>query len=150
LESSWIVDHTATPGSPQVITGPRDAAQRGNLLRTGDVVSIVIVDTHADDGLVGGEVPWCAQILAALQPTAVWAVVDATRKTADMRAELDRLGPIQALAVHSVTRTSSPATVWDTDIPVALLDGRPATTGAWAALLFDAMRTPTAHHASMG
>jgi len=57
-----------------------------------------------------------------------------------VRLELSRLGPLDGLAVFGLARTTSPATVWDLDLPVALLDGRPATRGAWAALLFDVLR----------
>ncbi len=141
--AAWVVDHSAANGTEHVITGPHDAARRAEELRGGDVPAIVIIDTAADDRLAPGQISWCAQVLAALAPTAVWAVVDATRKTADVRAELDRLGPLHGLAVHSLARTSSPATVWDLDIPVALLDGRAATTGSWAALLFDALQAPS-------
>ncbi|MDT9126994.1 hypothetical protein, partial [Escherichia coli] len=80
---------------------------------------------------------WAAQVIAALEPTVVWAAVDGGRKTEDLRGELDRLGPIDALVVTGAAQTSRPASVWDLDIPAAVLDGRRATPGGWAGLLLD-------------
>jgi hypothetical protein len=143
--SIWVVDPTDTGGHGQVISGPADAARHADTMCLRETPSIVVVDTAADDTLIDDDVSWCAQILAALSPQAVWAVIDASRKTGDVQAELDRLGPVDALAVYSVTKTSSPATVWDLDVPVALLDGRPASQGVWAALLFDVLGRPMGH-----
>jgi hypothetical protein len=39
--------------------------------------------------------------------------------------------------VRGADRTADPATVLAVDVPVALLDGRPATPRGWAALLCD-------------
>jgi hypothetical protein len=139
----WVVDPTDRGGFDQVIRGPRDAARHADSMCLQETPSIVVVDTAPDDTLIGDDVSWCAEILAAVAPQAVWALIDASRKTADVAAELERLGRVDALAVYSVTKTSSPATVWDLDIPVALLDGRPASPGVWAALLFDVLGRPT-------
>jgi hypothetical protein len=67
--------------------------------------------------------------------TAVWAIVDATRKTADTARHLRALGEVEALVVHSVELTSDPATVLGLDLPIFSLDGKPATPHAWAAML---------------
>jgi hypothetical protein len=140
-ESVWVVD-PYTGAAPHVLGGPREAARQAAVLRDADVPAIVVVDIAADDVAVDGEFSWCAQVIAALSATAVWAVVDASRKTTDVRSELDRLGALDALAVFGVAKTSSPATVWDLEVPIALLDGRRATPGAWSALMFDVLRRP--------
>jgi hypothetical protein len=87
-------------------------------------------------------------MIAALYPTAVWAVVDARWKTEDSRAQLDRLGRVDALAVHSAQLSASPASVWDLDLPLGLLDGRAASTFAWTGLLFPLLRGAARHRAS--
>jgi hypothetical protein len=78
---------------------------------------------------------WTQSMLDALRPTAVWAAVDATRKAADLAAYLDQVGPVDAVAVHSVAASFDPATVLGLSLPVSYLDGRPASPAAWAALL---------------
>ena len=136
----WIAGHAIT--SKQAIYGPQTASRRAAEMRSADIPSLVVVSTDGSDAFADDRPSWAAQVIAALEPNAVWAVVDATRKAEDSRTDLDGLGPIDALAVHSAGRTASPATVWDLDIPVALLDGRPASAGVWAALLFDRLRAP--------
>jgi hypothetical protein len=78
---------------------------------------------------------WTQSMLDALRPTAVWAVVDATRKAADLAAYLDQVGPVEAVAVHSAGSSYDPATVLGLSLPVSYLDGRPASPAAWAGLL---------------
>ena len=116
-----------------------DAVAQLPLMHAATTPSVVAVeiDNDRDEHRFG----WAPQLVAALQPDAVWGAVDAGRKVEDLRAELALLGPIDALIVSGAARTASPATVWDLDIPIAIVDGRPATAGAWAGLLFDALRS---------
>ncbi len=79
------------------------------------------------------------EVIAALEPDAVWAVVDATRKPADTGRMLDRLGPVDALIATHAGETTSPATVWGLDAPVAMLDGAPATPESWAITVLTAV-----------
>jgi hypothetical protein len=81
------------------------------------------------------EVPWARHMLAALEPTAVWGVVEASRKTEDVVAWSEDLGKVDALLVEAIGSTTSPAAILGPGIPVARLDGRPADPAAWAALL---------------
>ena len=148
VRAVWIAGHAVT--SKQAIYGPQTAAQRAAEMRSADIPSLVVVSTDGSDAFADDRPSWAAQVIAALQPDAVWAVVDATRKAEDSRSDLEGLGPIDALALHSAARTASPATVWDLDIPVALLDGRPASAGVWAALLFDRLRAPDGSPRSRG
>jgi hypothetical protein len=131
---------TAGPGrsGEHVMSGPLDAAQRALELRTAVTASVIAVELDRSQPTDNGY-SWAAQVIAAVAPTAVWAAVDCGRKTEDLRAELAHLGPIDALIVANAADTASPATVWDLDIPIALVDGRRATAGTWAGLLLDAL-----------
>jgi hypothetical protein len=74
-------------------------------------------------------------VLDALDADAVWAAVDATRKPTDTRRALRGLPTPDAIAVTNAERSSSPATVWELGLPIALVDGRPSTGPTWAVLL---------------
>ena len=80
---------------------------------------------------------WSRKAVSALDASAVWLVVPATRKTEDVARWADRLGHTDGLVVTDVDASSDPASVLQLNIPVAWLDGRPATPGAWAGLLID-------------
>ena len=73
--------------------------------------------------------------LSALQPSATWGAVEATRKPHDVGAFARSVGGFQALALSAVEETSDPAAVLELGIPVARLNEQPATASAWAALL---------------
>ncbi|HEX8093253.1 hypothetical protein [Jatrophihabitans sp.] len=129
-----------------VISGRQEALRLRTDLSATDLPSVVVIATDATEA--GSDDPWAAEILAALRPTAIWAVVDARWKTEDSRAQLDRLGRVDALVVHSAQLSASPASVWDFDLPLGLLDGRAASTFAWLGLLFPLLRTSARHRAS--
>jgi len=80
---------------------------------------------------------WNRQALATLDAEAVWLVVPATRKTDDVAKWASRLGRTDGLVVTDVDASSDPASVLQLGFPVAWLDGRPATPGAWAGLIVD-------------
>lgn len=80
---------------------------------------------------------WNRKAIGALEASAVWLVVPATRKTEDVAHWAERLGRVDGLVVTDVDASSDPASVLQLNIPVAWLDGRPATPGAWAGLLVD-------------
>lgn len=101
----------------------------------------------ADDGVlvvavgVGPEpadVARGAEVLEALAPDQVWAVVDARSKPRDCvrwLADVGRGRRIDALAVANVFGTEQPGTVLDLGVPVGWVDGLPATRVTWAAVL---------------
>lgn len=80
---------------------------------------------------------WNRQALNALDAEAVWLVVPATRKTDDVAGWASRLGHMDGLVITDIDASSDPASVLQLGVPVAWLDGRPATPGAWAGLLVD-------------
>jgi hypothetical protein len=117
--------------SSKVMHTPAQAAARAEKLQSADAAWIVMLDAP-----VGETDPiWVNDICDALGTTAIWAVVDATRKTADTARHLRTLGDVEALVVHNVELTADPATVLGLDLPIVSLDGKPATPHAWAAML---------------
>ena len=78
---------------------------------------------------------WAREILDHLEPTLVWAIVEAGWKCEDVEHWVEDLGGLDALAVTRTDDTVSPAAVLDLGIPVGRLEGRPATPLAWADLL---------------
>lgn len=87
-----------------------------------------------------GRETWAGNVIEALQPAAVWGVVEATRKPEDVSAWSDAVGQVDALALEDLDGTTSPAAVLGTGIPVALLDGQLASPEAWTALLAGRLR----------
>jgi hypothetical protein len=98
--------------------------------RPGPTVTVV-------DAPIGRPVDWAADALCALEPTTVWGIVEATRKTEDITAWSNGLGGIDALCLTGLDETVSPAAPLRTGIPVALLDGQEATAERWAGLLLE-------------
>ncbi|HEX8767917.1 MAG TPA: hypothetical protein VF714_06075 [Jatrophihabitans sp.] len=144
-----LPEHTREGGDYEdypVISGCQEALRLHTELSRADLPAVVVIATDATEA--GSDDPWAAEMLAALRPTAVWAVVDARWKTEDSQAQLDRLGRVDALVVHSAQLSASPASVWDLDLPLGLLDGRAASTFAWTGLLFPLLRSGARHRAS--
>jgi len=78
---------------------------------------------------------WTRHVLDALEPAAVWAVVDAQRKPEDVVAWAERIGGVDAVALDGTATTASPAAILATGLPVGLIDGHAATPARWAAVL---------------
>ena len=112
------------------ISGPADAERRARRMHRDDVPHVVVIDVPLE-----GDGEWARDVADALGATVVWAVVDATRKTADLADHLGRLGDVDALVVQCAEVTRDPAVVLDLRVPVAMLDGRSATSRAWADLV---------------
>ena len=117
--------------SSRVMHDAKAAATRAEKLRTAGSAWVVALDAP-----IGATDPlWVSDVCDALGATALWAIVDATRKTADTARHLRSLGEVEALVVHSVELTADPATVLGLDLPIFSLDGKPATPHSWAAML---------------
>ena len=117
--------------SSRLISTPEVAESRVEKLHSADQSWIVVLDAP-----VGGTDPlWVNDMCDAIGATAVWSIVDATRKTADTARHLRTLGEVEALVVHGVELTADPASVLGLDLPIYSLDGKPATPHAWAAML---------------
>jgi hypothetical protein len=131
MDASRILIASESTGTDRHIGDAGDAARRAKRLRSGDIPRLVVVDAPAD-GRDGG---WARGVLAALRPDTIWAVVDPARKTADTSRHLSGLGGVDAIAVHGTARTADPASPLVLGVPIALIDGRPATAHVWAGLL---------------
>ncbi|WP_093619574.1 hypothetical protein [Actinoplanes philippinensis] len=117
--------------SSRLISSRSAAESRAEKLQSSEHPWVVVIEAP-----VGGTDPfWVNDMCDALGATALWAVVDATRKTADSARHLRNLGEVEALVVHSVELTADPASVLGLDVPIFSLDGKPATPHAWAAML---------------
>jgi hypothetical protein len=128
------------------LSGAREAQRLREQLSLADTPSIVVIAT--DGAVTDPDDPWAGELLAALAPTASWAAIDARWKTEDSRAYLNRIGTVDALAVYAAELSGSPASVWDLDLPLGMLDGRPPTTFAWTGLLFRLLGCGARHRAS--
>ncbi|WP_037560096.1 hypothetical protein [Spirillospora albida] len=117
--------------SARRVSGPAAAVRRARKMHRADLPWIVVVDATVEEG--NGE--WAREVADALGASAVWAVADATRKTADTAAFLGTLGPVHGLAVTAVAATADPASVLGLGFPIAYLEDRPCTPQGWAALL---------------
>ncbi|GGK18020.1 hypothetical protein GCM10010124_08220 [Pilimelia terevasa] len=108
-----------------------DAARKAVTLRGIDHPHVVVADVP----LHGRPAGWVDDLCTALDASDLWGVVDATRKTADSAGHLNGMGEIDALALYGLSATADPASALHLNVPVALLDGLPASAHAWAALL---------------
>ena len=134
-QSHLLLAGTSSAGtgvhSSRVVHDVRAAQVRAEKLQSADSPWLVVLDAP-----VGATDPiWVNDMCDAIGATALWAVVDATRKTADTARHLRLLGEVEALVVHSVDLTADPATVLGLELPIFSLDGKPATPHAWAAML---------------
>jgi hypothetical protein len=134
---------TAGTGVPATrrITGPADARRRARRLHQDDVPHLVVIDAPVSgDSRPSDEPGWVDEMCDAIGASAVWAVVDATRKTADTARHLRGMGEVDAIVVYGAEASADPATPLRLGPPVALIDGRPATAHAWAALLAERLQ----------
>jgi hypothetical protein len=95
--------------------------------------AVVVVDA----AVTAPERSWACHLIAALRPTAVWGVVEATAKTEDTAAWVQALGGMDALALENLDATVSPAAALGLGLPVARIDGQPATAARWVATIVD-------------
>lgn len=94
-------------------------------------VTIVAIDT----GFGRQDIAWSRHAVSVLRPSMRWGVIDATRKGEDVRAWARGLGGLHALAVTGMSCTTSPASIFQSGVPVARIDGQIATPQLWLKLL---------------
>ncbi|HEX8629745.1 MAG TPA: hypothetical protein VF755_16385, partial [Catenuloplanes sp.] len=121
--------------SARTISGPAEAQRKARRIHRADTPYVVVLDAP----VTGMNAQWARDICDALGATAVWAVVDATRKTADTRNHLRALGDVEAIAVYGTADTGDPASVLHLGVPIVAVDGQPADRHTWAALLCERM-----------
>ena len=117
------------------IANPSHARTRRVELAQSQSASIVVIDaplTMAGDPLAA---EWVREMVTALDATAVWAIVDATRRPKDVRRWMAAIGRVDAIVAHDVSATSEPGELLQMGVPVAYLDGVHATGAAWHSVL---------------
>ncbi|NMR20552.1 hypothetical protein [Cellulomonas fimi] len=131
-------------GHGRRLLSPSAAARYRARVTDGEQVSIVAlgVGPGAEDRRAA------AELLAELGADQTWAVLDARRKAADLRAWMAAVGGavaggggFDAVAAASVHETQEPGTVLGLGTPVGWIDGLPATPVVWAALLSERLGT---------
>ena len=117
--------------------GKTAAERKQDALQAGEMTVVAV-----DAPLRSGGRTWLEQMLAIWAPSAVWAVVEATRKAEDLGPWLRALPRVDALMVQDTDLTADPAAVLSrAGVPVALLDGARATAHRWASLLCERLET---------
>src|SRR4051794_39145490 len=121
-------------GHGRRISTPAAAARWRDRQREADQVGVVALGV----GSGPADHAAAAELLAAFGADQVWAVVDARTKPRDCArwlAGVRGTGRMDALAIRGLFETTQPGTVLDLGVPVAWMDGIPATPVAWAAAL---------------
>ena len=123
------------------LSGPASARRAGARLHRSDVATLVAVDAPVD----GEAARWARDVVDALGAAEVWALVDATRKPADLADHLDALGEVRSLVVHGTAATRDPASVLGLAraraLPTGLVEGRRGDARAWACLLSERLES---------
>ncbi|MDA8074605.1 MAG: hypothetical protein M0Z40_05115 [Actinomycetota bacterium] len=81
---------------------------------------------------LGEDQRWAREVLRAMRPSSVVAVVSAITKPEDVARWVRAIGGADALALVDVRRTCTPGAVLSIGIPVLSLDGESATPSCWA------------------
>ncbi len=115
------------------LADPAAALGKAATFPTSGGVTIVAVDAPLSVGWDPEVASWTRGLIAALAPEAIWAVVDATRKPADLTDWLTALGRVDAIAVQNAAATRDFSTVTSLGVPVATVDGRPPRRGELSA-----------------
>jgi hypothetical protein len=121
-------------GHARRLLSPSAAARHRARVADDEQVSVVAVGV----GSAAEDRSAAAELIAALGPDQAWAVVDARRKPADLRAWMRAVGGARAFdvaAVCSVHETQEPGTVLGLGLPIGWIDGLPTTPVVWAAVL---------------
>jgi hypothetical protein len=108
-----------------------------------DRLTVVAIDV----GFARQDVAWGRHAVSMLRPAMRWGVVAATRKADDIRSWSRGIGGLHALAVTGMAETTSPASVLNSGVPVARLDGQVATPELWMRLLSDRLAEQTTRRA---
>lgn len=117
------------------INDPATAEERRRSWRRRDYQTFVAISLPA---VTSGQ-EWARSMLDNLEPTQTWGIVNAAWKIEDVDAWSERLGGFDVLALEHLADTVSPASPIQLDLPIARLDGRPATPLRWAELLTERM-----------
>jgi hypothetical protein len=122
-----------TPEAMSCLSQPEDADAFRRTRRRRTAPTIVACSIGTGRAQLG----WTRRILARLEPTITWAVVDASVKTEDLAQRIDMLGVVDVVALNGVADTTSPAAPLALGIPVGRVGARTATPGLWTTMLME-------------
>lgn len=126
------------PGGGHILSGPESARDLREQAR--DALVLAVIPTRSGRVREGARA-----VLRSLEPTQVWATVDALRPADELREELAALSasvPVSALAVRNARVCSRPGALLGLGHPIGWLDRRPATQVAWLRLLHQCAAMP--------
>lgn len=118
-------------GPERTLSSAASAAESREDMSKRPAHNVVAIDAP----LTRGRRAWVRHMLAALDPSLVVGVVEASTKPEDICAWALDMGGVDALAVEGTSFTCTPASVIACGLPIALIDGQPATPERWAALI---------------
>lgn len=137
---------TGVGGSSRRISSPEEAMRLRKELADAETPSVLVVAT--DGAGLGPDDSWPAEMIMALRPDTVWAVIDARWKVEDSQVQLARLPQADALVVHSAELSASPASVWELGLPIGLLDDRRPYSFVWLGMLMRLLGGSSRHRAT--
>jgi hypothetical protein len=115
------------------IDGPEVARSRAARWRRGDQPVVVAVDlTPGRDGHA-----WAAGVIEALDADQVRLVARAWQVTDELVAKAAVLGGVDGLELVELDAAAEPEAFLELDLAVLGLDGRPASSEMWAALMME-------------
>lgn len=130
-----VVANLGLDASDLIVGDPTSSGrQRVMRRRSGKKMTVLVVQASLSSRGIDQIATW----IDRLKPDYVLGAVPATVKPSDFSRWQSKLGRIDALALSRVTDTTSMAELMGT-IPIALLDGAPASTLRWVALLLNSM-----------
>jgi hypothetical protein len=122
--------HSYAPGS-EPISSYKELKANRELWDASPVPTVVLLDADVHPYTM----QWARKMLFALDATVAWGAVEARLKLEDISSWAGALGGLDALAFVDLDATTSPAAILHLGMPIARLDGQPATAAAWADLL---------------
>lgn len=137
---------TGVGGSSRRISSPDEAMRLREELADAVTPTVLVVAT--DGAGLGPDDSWPAEMITALRPDTVWAVIDARWKVEDSQVQLARLPQADALVVHSAELSASPASVWELGLPIGLLDDRRPYSFVWLGMLLRLLGGSSRHQAT--
>ena len=131
-----VMSPVAMPGRPSwmCLSSPEQAAGRREVWRTSD--RLVVVAVVVTPGAQGQE--WGSAALAALAPDQTRVAVPGWRRPDEVAGRLAAMAPVHAIDLVGAADPSAVIDFLDLAVPVATIDGVPATSRRWAEMLLAA------------
>lgn len=131
-----VMSPVAMPGRPSwmCLNSPEQAADRREVWRTS--ARLVVVAVVVTPGAQGQQ--WGSAALAALEPDQTRVAVPGWRRPDEVAGRLAAMAPVHTIDLVGAVDPSAVIDFLDLDVPVATIDGVPATSRRWAEMLLAA------------